>query len=234
MQKVFTLIQNYFTVSVLCFFTIVLVALGLIFLHEKNRTDMQLIEDVQELIKNQERLIHIPHGWEIEAENTCLQHHKQTLSYTIKQGIQRKIVYPYTHHDTKFCISKQLPIQWTVYHNVLLIIIGGVTIGFWILLFFVIQMYVFARIWKYIVQIQHVCKSTEFEHTSIVALQNLEHILITYKQSPRIHKMLQSEFQLVFKQLQIDIQFHVEQKKIPDICYREFLHLYKTLQISLY
>lgn len=229
MQKVFYVLTRYKKIAILCSIASIVLAGTLLFFHEVHRSDILLIEHVQDLVIQQKQLIHIPHGWEIEANSNCLQQTNYSISFHFDQELYRKIIYPYVHHDTKFCISKQTAIAWSIYHSFTIAIITLVCIGFWILLYYVLSMFLFARTWKLIVHIQHMCTSESIEKTNTETLAQLIYILGMYQSQPAVYKTLHSEFSATFKQLHSDLQFHIEQKKIPDICYREFKNLFTAL-----
>ncbi len=221
MKFIITLIQNYISIAIVSIILIVVVFGAVLFLYEKNRAEMQLLEAVKDFIQYQNQLIQIPQGWDIEADYSCLQSKHYSMQFVKQNGLYRKIVYPYTYHDTSFCISKQVLIQWTIYHNLMLLIVTIVCVGFWVLLY--------SRVWKYIVHIQHVCKSADFEYTHNLGLIRLQEMLQMYHEKKHIKAMLYKEFAVVFAQLKNDIGFNLEQKKIPDTCYQEFLQIYNML-----
>ncbi|HOS85068.1 MAG TPA: hypothetical protein PK199_09150 [Bacteroidales bacterium] len=232
MQKVFYVLIRYKKIAIFCSITCIVFASTLLFLHEVQRADIQLLEHVQELVDRQKFIIHIPQGWEIEGESNCLQQSHYSISYINNQGVFRKIIYPYIHHDTKFCISKQIAVQWTLYHTITIATIGIVSIIFWILLYYVLTMFVYARIWKYIVHIQRMCKGDFFDSSDTQIIKKLTYILNMYQSQNAIQKALQTEFASSFKQIHSDLHFYFEQKKIPDTWYREFKNLYELLDTT--
>jgi hypothetical protein len=230
MKILYYIIKKYYLFSILSIVFCILCSSAILYLHEKNRTDIQLIDNLNNLINNQASVIHIPSGWEIIPDHICDNISDYSISFAQSNYLQRQIIYNFKIHDISFCISKISDIDWTLYHTIIMIVILLVVSSICIMLFFVIKMYLFSKIWKQIFDIQTMIKTDNYTITKKNRSFLLSEIIVNIKNVENLKLAISKEFHETFIALENEISIKLIEKKIPELVIQEFQNLNSILK----
>ena len=225
MKILFNIIKKYSLFSILSIVFCILCSSIILYLHEKNRTDILLIDNLNNLINNQASVIHIPSGWEIIPDHACDSISDYNITFAQSNYLQRQIIYNFKIHDISFCIAKITNIEWTLYHTMVMIVILLVITGICIMLFFVIKMYLFSKIWKQIFDIQTMIKTDDYTNIKKNRSFLLSEIILNIKDVDTLKLAISKEFYETFRALENDISIKLIEKKIPEFAIQEFQNL---------
>lgn len=231
MKILFYIIKKYYLFSILSIVFCILCSSIILYLHEKNRTDIQLVDNLNNLINNQASVIHIPSGWEIIPDHACDSISDYNITFAQTNYLQRQIIYNFKIHDISFCIAKITNIEWTLYHTMVMIVILLVITGICIMLFFVIKMYLFSKIWKHIFEIQTMIKTDNYTITKKNKSFLLSDIISNIKEVESLKIAISKEFQETFISLENEISIKLIEKKIPEFAIQEFQNLNTILKV---